>query len=339
VRPPPPPLRFLAAVAGLWVCGRALLLAPGLWVEASTATRNSARAVPQLRRLPPGATVAHSDGAAEQHRSGEAALPPSPASLWARGSRSEAGAPIAVVLVAVPTPVAPDRTTARSPLPPAHLAPLAAASAPTRWSVSAWLLLREDRTSALAPGGTLGGSQTGLRLSYRLNGDPSRPVAVTARLYMPTGRPAGAEAALGLDWRPLRGLPVHLLAERRQALGGEGRSAFALSLHGGIAERPLPGGLRLDAYGQAGVVGARARDLFADGAARISLPVAGRVSLGAGIWGGAQPGAARLDAGPHASIRLPLAGESLRLSAEYRFRISGGARPASGPVLTLGSDF
>jgi hypothetical protein len=34
-----------------------------------------------------------------------------------------------------------------------------------------------------------------------------------------------------------------------------------------------------------------------------------------------------------------MAGESLRLSAEYRFRIAGDARPGSGPVLTLGSDF
>jgi hypothetical protein len=201
------------------------------------------------------------------------------------------------------------------------------------------LLLRDDGTPALAQGGALGGGQSGLRLSYRLNGDPSRPLALTARLSMAAARRAGAEAALGLDWRPLRALPVHLLAERRQALGGDGRSAFALSLHGGIAERPIPGGLRLDAYGQAGLVGARSHRLFADGAARVSVPVGGRVSLGGGIWGGAQPGAARLDAGPHVSIRLPLAGESLRLTAEYRFRIAGDARPGSGPALTLGSDF
>lgn len=335
----PPPLRFLAAVAGLWVCGRALLLAPDLWVEASTATPISPPASPRVPGLPAALPAAHADGPPARPFSSEVALPASLAPPVRKGSPANSSAPIAVVLAALPAPLVQDRPHRRGSPPFPHAPSLAAAGAPNRWSGSAWLLLRGDRAPALAPAGTLGGSQSGLRLSYRLNGDASRPLALSARLYMPLARRAGAEAALGLDWRPLRSLPVHLLAERRQALGGEGRSAFALSLHGGVAERPLPGGFRLDAYGQLGLVGARSRDLFADAAARISLPAAGRVSLGAGVWGGAQPGAARLDAGPHASIRLPLAGESLRLSAEYRFRIAGDASPGSGPVLSLGSDF
>jgi hypothetical protein len=207
-----------------------------------------------------------------------------------------------------------------------------------RWSGSAWLLLRGERERSLAAGGTLGGSQSGVRLAYRLNGNAARPLALNARLYAPLRDRRGAEAAVGIEWRPLATLPVNLLAERRQAIGRDGRSAFALALHGGVSDRPLPGGARLDAYGQAGVVSARSRDLFADGGARISLP-AGQASLGAGLWGGAQPGAARLDAGPHASIRLPLAGENLRLAAEWRFRIAGDARPGSGPALSIGSDF
>ena len=208
---------------------------------------------------------------------------------------------------------------------------------PNRLSGSAWLLLRDERAAVLAAGGTLGGSQAGLRLLYRVNRDVSRPLALSARLYMAVRSGPAAEAALGLDWRPLAGLPVHILAERRQGLGRGGRSAFALALHGGVSER-LPYGFRLDAYGQAGIVGARSRDRFADGAARVTLPF-GPVSVGAGIWGGAQPGLARLDAGPHAAIHLRLAGEPVRLAAEWRLRVVGEARPGSGPVVTFGSDF
>jgi hypothetical protein len=197
-------------------------------------------------------------------------------------------------------------------------------------------MLRGDGAGPLAPGGTLGGTQAGGRFAYRVNGDVLRPVALSARLYSPR-RAAGAEASLGLDWRPLR-LPVHILAERRQALGGEGRSAWSLTLYGGVADEPFAGGLTLDAYAQGGVVGARSRDLFADGAARISLPV-GSAAVGAGAWGGAQPGAARLDVGPHVSIRIPGAGGTLRVSAEWRFRIAGEASPGSGPVLAVGTDF
>jgi hypothetical protein len=198
--------------------------------------------------------------------------------------------------------------------------------------------MRGEREAALAPGGTLGGSQGGLRLLYRLNGDPARPFALSARLYSPASSLRGAEVAVGLDWKPSARLPVHVLAERRQPIGRDGRSAFAVALHGGVDERPLALGFRLDAYGQAGVVGARSRDLFADGAARVTLPVRG-LRVGAGIWGGAQPGVSRLDAGPHASVRLPIAGEQVRLAAEWRLRIAGDARPGSGPVLTLGTDF
>jgi len=222
---------------------------------------------------------------------------------------------------------------AAEPLALAESAP-APAAGPRRWSVSAWLLARDDRGgAALAPGGSLGGSQTGGRLLYRV-GDG---LALSVRAYAPLRRARGAEGAAGLDWRPAARLPVHLLAERRQDLGGEGRSAFALSLYGGLS-RSLPSGLRLEAYGQAGIVGARSRDLFADGSARLAALV-GPAEIGGGAWGGAQPGAARLDAGPSVSWRLPVHGANLRLQADWRFRVAGDAAPGSGPALTLAADF
>jgi hypothetical protein len=228
------------------------------------------------------------------------------------------------------------------PLPPTT-GPLAAtpgrASTPAkRWSLSAWSFVRRGDSPALAAGGLLGGSQAGARLAWRLNRDPARPLALSFRLSAPLRTPAAAEAALGLDWQPDRRLPVHVLAERRQALGPEGRSALALTVHGGVGEAPL-GRFRLDAYAQAGLVGARSRDPFADGSIRLSLPVDGKVRLGAGAWAAAQPGLARLDLGPQAALRLPIAGRAVTLAADWRLRVAGNAAPGSGPTLTLATDF
>ena len=109
--------------------------------------------------------------------------------------------------------------------------------------------------------------------------------------------------------------------------------------YGGVSEVPVVGPVRLDAYGQAGVVGLRSRDLFFDGAVRAGVPITGDLSAGVGLWGAAQPGVARLDLGPQISLRLPVEGSSARISAEWRLRIAGGAAPGSGPALTLSTDF
>lgn len=162
-------------------------------------------------------------------------------------------------------------------------------------------------------------------------------VRLSGRAYLPLRQASGAEAAIGLDWQPAPRLPIHLLAERRQALGEKGRSAFSLTVHGG-ASAQLPLDVRLDGYAQAGVVGTRSRDLFVDGAVQLRRPL-GPVEIGAGAWGAAQPGAERLDIGPHVSLRLPIERANLRLSADWRFRVAGDAAPGSGPALTLGADF
>jgi hypothetical protein len=209
---------------------------------------------------------------------------------------------------------------------------------PGRWSLSAWAFVRRGESAPLASLGQLGGSQAGARLTYRLNRDPSRPLALSARLSTPLRRFAGAEAAVGVDWKPARRLPIHLLAERRQALGREGRSALAITFYGGISDAPL-GPFRIDGYGQAGMVGARSRDPFADGSLHLSRPLSGRIRVGAGAWAAAQPGLARLDVGPQAAVRIPVAGRAVTLAADWRFRVAGNAEPGSGPTLTLATDF
>ena len=225
-----------------------------------------------------------------------------------------------------------------------------------RWSVDAWALLRpregvyrlDDTTGALNPGlasaGSLGGSQAGMRISWT----PLSSLGVHLRAstaLLPKGssarsqQPIGGEGAIGISWKPMKGVPLRLLAERRQRLGaalGGGRDAFALLAEGGLYGQPLPYGITLDGYGQAGVVGANRRDLFADGALTATYPFMPRFAIGGGMWGGIQPGLSRFDAGPRLSYQLR---PGLRAHLDYRFRVTGNADPRSGPALTLAAGF
>lgn len=331
-----PPLRFLVLLLAGWTAIRAAWLAPGWWAlpagadvrGPSPAAAERRTPAPPLRRRPAPSGTPGGRGVAAA-----APVDPRPRARPANALRPAALAGPAWSLAPAPAgggPVAVAPRPAR-----AGAAPAAAAS---RWTYSAWSFLREGDSAPLAAGGLLGGSQAGARISYRLNADRGRPLALTARLAAPLRRAVGAEAAAGLDWRPSRRLPLHLLAERRQKLGGGGRSAFGLTVYGGVDDVPVAG-LRLDAYAQAGLVGARSRDPFGDGALRLSWPLGERVRIGAGAWAAAQPGAARIDLGPQASLRLPLAGRAVTLRADWRRRIAGDARPGSGPALTLATDF
>lgn len=207
-----------------------------------------------------------------------------------------------------------------------------------RWLASSWLVLRPGQGIGSAPTASqLGGSQYGLRLRYGLGS--GRHLAVYGRVAGPLqGR--GAEAALGLEWQP-GAAPVRVAIEQRAGLdgmpGGQG-----LGIVTGIDPRNLAG-FRLEAYGQAGLVVRRRSDPYADGALRITLPLAtGRraaVTIGAGLWGAAQREAQRLDIGPTLVATLPIGKAGARLALDWRQRVAGQARPGSGVALTLGSDF
>lgn len=207
-----------------------------------------------------------------------------------------------------------------------------------RLQLTAWALLRGTRTlvsgpSTIATGGTLGGSQAGARLTYNIH----RQVAATLRTSSDVGRRDG-EVAAGVRVQPLPGLPVWVNAERRQRLGklGGGRNAFAVFLEGGVYDRPLPWRFSLDAYAQAGIVGFHHRDRFVDGALTVTRPIYRNISAGLGLWGGAQPGLYRVDAGPRISLRVR---NNMRIHLDYRQRLAGNAEPGSGPTLTLAGDF
>jgi hypothetical protein len=342
------PLRFLGLVLGGWMCARLAWLAPA-WLT------GTAEAEP-ARPLASGAAFA------------KAETPPPPLAAGASsevrhsiGAFVRASLPVTTVKRATSPPratsspsLASDEVMRSSLVPtvatvaanvlgrmnelPVRGLPVSAPRAElsrNRWSLSAWAFLRRGDDRQLATGGTLGGSQVGARATYAL-GDR---LFASARLYAPLNRASGAEGALGIEAQPVRTIPLRILAERRQAIGEEGRSAFALLVHGGIDQRPLIGPVRVDGYAQAGVVGLRSWDGFVDGQVRLAVPVAKKISLGLGAWGAAQPGVSRVDVGPHASYRLPLPGGTARIGAEWRMRVAGDARPGSGPTLTLSTDF
>jgi hypothetical protein len=211
----------------------------------------------------------------------------------------------------------------------------------SRWSGSAWAFVRGGgRTTALAPVDQIGGGQGGARLLYRLDA-PGR-LAASARVSRTIGGIRQTEAAIGLDWTPIARLPLHVMADRRIAIDKGGRSAWTLGIAGGVYALRLPARWRLDGYGEAGVVGSRRRDLYADGAVRIAraIDLGGGVTLapGGGLWGAAQPGAERLDVGPSAVLRLPVVGHAMSVALDWRERVAGGARPGSGVALTVAMD-
>ncbi|MDQ3144046.1 MAG: hypothetical protein M3Q57_04105 [Pseudomonadota bacterium] len=233
-------------------------------------------------------------------------------------------------------PLAQIASGSRAPRPsPGQSAPIVPARL-DRLSMSAWAMLRHEPggASSLASNGILGGSQAGARLLWRF--DPR--LAASFRTSAPIGGVSrGGEIAAGVRWQPVARIPVAVTAERRHAFGeGVGRSAFALFAEGGVYDRPIVAGFDVDAYLQGGVVGVRDRDLFVDGSASLTRPLWRDFSGGFGVWGGAQPGLYRIDAGPRLSWRV---GGKIRVHLDYRQRLAGTAAPGSGPVVTIAGDF
>ena len=207
-----------------------------------------------------------------------------------------------------------------------------------RLQLTMWAMLRSQQagtsgTQSLASGGSLGASQAGARLTYNF----TRQIAASLRSSSEVGR-RGGEVAAGLRVQPVRGVPLWITGERRQRLGrfGGGRSAFALFFEAGVYDRPMPLHFLLDTYIQGGVVGARTRDKFVDGSLTLTRPVYKQFSAGLGVWGGAQPGVYRVDAGPRITMRVR---KNVRVHLDWRQRLAGNARPGSGPAVTLAGDF
>lgn len=213
------------------------------------------------------------------------------------------------------------------------------------WSFGSWAYLRSGSGRApqggIAAASQLGGSQSGARLTYGF-GESGR-LRAYGRVTLALAERRQRELAFGFAFAPLAHVPVDVAIEQRVAAGSEGRTALAAMVVGGVGDVALPGRFRLEAYGQAGIVGARRRDGFADAAVVVDREVArgpsGSLHLGALAAGSVQPGAARVDVGPRITLRLPEVGEGSRVALDWRQRVAGDARPESGLALTLAADF
>lgn len=350
------PLTFLVAVVGGWAVARVATFTP-LWEEATPAailanspehkTVEVAQFAPEVRLvLPdagsPGAVVA--DDA--RYRLADGSIVADGEALHLAAAQeaklypSAPGAQTAEPALAMLRPAAPY---------PAGVVPVVPASSPprlaSRWSADGWLLLRDDSAPALlAAKPSYGRSQAGAVLRYNLAPDSAHLPQAYVRA---TGALAGRreqEVAAGLSARLGRSVPLRVAGELRVSETG-GKSELRPAVYA-VTELPsfkLPLGFSGEAYLQGGYVGGSYATAFVDGQTRLERQVmrtgAGELSFGAGAWGGAQRGASRLDLGPTAALSFRLGAARGRIAADYRFRVAGGAAPASGPALTVSAGF
>lgn len=332
------PLRFLLVLLLIWSSGRVAMhvaAEPDPPAHVEVAARRAGD--PVARKI-----AALAKPAADLRRLGKPARLASTFTPRKQPTRqhSRASSPSSPILTPIgtaliqPPPVQPQPPTATPP-------PRTTKLDGGRWSLSTWLFWRDGRSpSALAGAGQLGGSQAGARIDFDLAPDASGRLTAYARVTGALAAPHAPEAAAGLSLQPSRDVPVSLAVERRQALGPGGRNAFAFLAVAGVGPRNVAPGISIEGYGQAGMVGLRQTDVFADGRFSVVQALAPLpLSAGVALSGGAQPGVHRLDIGPQLQARLSSGTQSLRMTVEWRERIAGNAAPGSGPALTLAADF
>ena len=239
------------------------------------------------------------------------------------------------------------------------------ATAVRRWSGDGWVLVR--RGSGISSGGlsaasgfpAYGASQAGGVIRYALAPGSANAPQVDLRLSRALGGAGGSgfggggfddgEVAAGLSARPFANVPLRLLGEMRVQRGsGSTRVRPAASLVSELPPLRLPLGVTSEAYAQFGYAGAplgqkRGATPFFDVQAIADRKLASvgpaELRVGAGAWSGGQKGAARLDLGPRASMRLATGAAASRLALDWRFRVAGNATPSSGPTLTFSAGF
>ena len=143
--------------------------------------------------------------------------------------------------------------------------------------------------------------------------------------------------------------PVAAMVEVRASRFSDGTLHWrpAAMLVSEFAPLALPLGLRAETYLQGGYVGGSAATGFIDGQLKLDRVIShirrggltGELRAGAGVWGGGQTGASRIDIGPSVTLGLTSGPAAARLAADWRFRVSGNATPTSGPALTISAGF
>jgi len=348
------PLRFLGLVVGGWIALRVgAVTIPLLWQTAPAPIGKAAVASTGRPSTPVASPEAATAGSSVSQADPVRPAAPHVKSVWVMPQSVQPSLgqlkPALPASGPAPSPfiALADNRPPPSPAEPALPAPTVVPpsapglAGPSHWSLAGWLLWRRDGGASLAQAPLLGGSQGGVRLDYHLWQAGDRSFSLYSRVTRALDRPFAEEGAFGLALRPVKGLPVSVLVERRQRLGAGGRSGFALMAAGGIDPKAILPRVEVEGYAQAGVVGLPGSDGFADGRLSVDYRLAPKpdLALGVAVSGAAQTGVSRLDIGPELRLRLPVAGGHMRLSAEWRQRVAGSARPASGPAVALVADF
>ncbi len=216
-----------------------------------------------------------------------------------------------------------------------------------RWHLDGWVAWRSGSGLPSAASGarpaSYGGTQAGAIARFDLASGAHRPAVHVRATYAPD-RPRQSEIAAGAGLRPLGGLPVRVMGELR-ATRAEGRTEVrpAMLAVSELAPMLLPLGMTGEGYAQAGWIGGRYSTAFVDGQARVTRAMAtvgpARLRIGAGVWGGAQKFAERVDVGPTVALDLATGPVGARLSLDYRVHVAGDATPGDGLALTLSTGF
>lgn len=214
----------------------------------------------------------------------------------------------------------------------------------SRLSADAWLMVRNDTAVPVSGRPSYGRSQAGAVVRYRLAPASGLAPQAYARASSALAGPLERDLVAGLSARLAKRVPLRVAVEARISQTSAGTQVRPAVI--AVTEFPpldLPHRLRAEAYLQGGYVGGTFATAFVDGQGRVERPLGhlggAEVSAGAGAWGGAQKGAARLDIGPTAAVTFRLGEARGRLAADYRVRVAGNAEPRSGPALTVSAGF
>lgn len=193
-----------------------------------------------------------------------------------------------------------------------------------------------------APAAQYGGSQSGLIATYRLTSldqpDLAALVRVAASPRQSQNQPPENEVAIGLRWRPIKELPVTVSAERRLRINSADQTVLYVA--GSLDKLSLDNNIAARGFVQAGIVPGKNPNIFYDANLRLEhkllrTPKA-ELHFGTGIWSGGQRGASRIDVGPSIGMNLS---KRIDISADWRFRVAGNARPGNGPAVTISTGF
>ncbi len=211
----------------------------------------------------------------------------------------------------------------------------------SRLSGDLWLFTRNS--SGIVSGTALGASQGGGRLRYRLSpGQLNKSIAASLRFATPLqGR--GMEISPGLSLAVGQKLPVELIIERRIRPDQDAQDQWAILAAAGLPTTGIAYRTTVEGYAQAGIVGVKQKTPFIQigvGAHRTMISQNNlHIKVGAGLWADQQKSTRRVDLGPEL-VALAKAGERpFRLSAQWRFKVSGNAKPGSGPSLSVATSF